>query len=1078
MKRTITILLLSLLAIYCNAQLVRQPITNYTPRDYGLDVPTYSYSLAEGDNGIIYVGTAFGVLQFDGVSWRFIPVRVGANVTSIAVHKGIVYVGCHTDFGYLSPNETGMFQFKSLAVNLNETDKNFSAIWKTLVLNDTIIFQAEERMFLFHNDSLTVIKPKESFHLAFVENGKLFVREREQGLLAFDGKKFNELLWGDTFQKHGVFSILPYGDNQRLICTRDIGFWVQAENKVSKLELGDELEEKLSRADLLGGIRLKDGNYAFNTLKEGIFILDSTLALIANYSINSGMLSSEVWDLIQDRYGNLWSATQRGASRLQYTSPFSIFGQSVGLFGSVNASTKFNGSYLIGTNEGLFVSNVQGQKVFESVPSVQGSVWAIEKSPQGLWIATENGLWLFNGKTYKQINRNKISGLRFIPESNWIIAAGVNGFNIFDASSKALLLALPNVKAESYGLAYQYNKPEGYYEIWMGSKTSGVWQFKIQNDLTASYDFYSLEDGLPPDWVCAYQAGHEIVFATSNGMLRFISPQELHSLLNDDSMDIENLRGYFDLVDFPKYSNSRAITAFYYNEDMSFVGLDYHVNSVSMNDSIPNDFHFKTLELGRLNVINRVDDEILVGGDNGLAIVTNIDFSRRDIKVPNLVIRRISIGGDSTVWHGDIKPNQKAFVIPYELNSVQVDLASCYFDNGTTALYTWRYKGDEESIYRWTSQSSIPFSNLREGDYDVVFMAKNANDIISEEFTISLKVLPPWYRNWWAYSLYAVLSILMVYLIIQYNIRRLKEQNKKLEEIVKARTKEVVDQKNHIEHILQDIQASINYAQRIQQALLPARELLKEYFPKHFIIFHPRDVVSGDFYWATKIDKWVVVTVADCTGHGVPGAFMSMLGVSFLNEIVRRKEVVSASMILNHLRKAVIEALKQTGKQNEQKDGMDMSLAVINIENKTCMWAGANNPLYVVRNGRPNDNFFDDSCGKCKIIDFENNHIIEIKGDKMPVAIHTIMEDYRNHQFQLQNGDRLFMFTDGFSDQFGGPDFKKFMAKNFKQLIATTAKLPIIQQGLEIDKAFKLWAGYNVTEYDQIDDVTVMGIEI
>lgn len=1078
MKRIVGLVILALLVFSGNAQLLRQPISNFTPRDYGQDVSSYTYSVAECDNGLIYVGTSFGVIQYDGVTWRFIPVKVGASVTSIVVHNGTVYLGCHGDFGYLTANDLGKYQFKSLASDLSEIDLNFSAIWKTLILNDTIVFQAEERLFLYHNDSLTIVTPKESFHLAFVDGGKLFVRERSQGLLAFDGEKFNAVKGGETFLNHGVFAVLPYIDNQRLIATREIGFWIQNEDGIARLKLDQKLEKILLEADLMGGLKLNDGNYAFNSLKEGVFILDSTLNLKANYSINSGMLSSEVWDIIQDRYGNLWSATQKGPSRLQYTSPFSIFGQAVGLFGSVQAASKIDDTYLVGTNEGLFVSNVQGQKVFESVSKVTGSVWAIESSPIGLWIATENGLWLYNGKSFSKINQHKISSLSFIKEYNWIIAAGVGGFFVIDASTTSVLLTIPNAKAEAYGIAYRMIQDKGQCEIWMGTKTSGVWQLIIDKNLKYTYDIYGLDDGLPPDWVCAYQAGSEVIFATSNGMLRFISPKELHSLLNDNSMDVESLRGYFDLVDFPMYSSDRAITAFHYNKDISFVGLDYNVNAIDMNDSIPSDFLFKTLELGRLNVISKFDDELLVGGDNGFAVVTKINSKSKKSIPPNLALRGISIGTDSVVWYGDVALNDKPLIIPYSLNSIQVDLASNYFDNGVTALYTWRFKGDEESIYRWVSQSSVNLNNLREGEYEVVFIAKNTHDRISEEHTLRFRVLPPWYRTWWAYTLYTIASILLIYGIIQFNIKRLKEQNKRLEEIVEARTKEVVEQKNHIEHILQDIQASISYAQRIQQALLPARELLKEYFPKHFILFHPRDVVSGDFYWATKVNQWVIVTVADCTGHGVPGAFMSMLGISFLNEIVRRKEVASASMILDLLRKAVIEALKQTGKQNEQKDGMDMSLAAINLETNICMWAGANNPLYIVRNGQPTGDIFEDNCGKCKTIAFENNHLIEVKGDKMPVAIHTIMDNYRNHQVQLEKGDRLFMFTDGFSDQFGGPDYRKFMAKNFKDLIAKSANLPIIQQGLEIDKAFKLWRNFNGNDYDQIDDVTVMGIEI
>jgi serine phosphatase RsbU (regulator of sigma subunit) len=1077
-KRLLFSLIVTLVFSNASAQLLRQPITNFTPREYGQNIPPYTYSVAECDNGFIYVGTTYGVLQFDGVSWRSINVKLGAAVTSIAIHNGIVFIGCHGDFGYLTPTDLGNFVYKSLAEELPDADKNFSAIWKTHVISNSIIFQAEERIFVYQNNSISILKPKVSFHQAFSVNNSLIVRERGLGLLEFDGSQFNIMPGSEVFAEYGVFAILPFKENSYLLATRERGLWINNQQEYKRFDLEGKVEKLLSDAELIGGIILDDGNYAFYSLKGGIFIFDSSLNLIANYSISSGMLTSEVRDLIQDSYGNIWSATQKGVSRLQYTSSFSIFNQSVGLFGSVQSIAKINDNFLVGTNEGLYISQAQGVKIFEEVSGVAGSVWVMRSTPSGVWIATENGLWFFDGSSFLQINKFKLSALTYIPEKKWIVTAGVEGMYIINEQTKENLISLGNIRAQSYGLAYELDNQTGDCQIWMGTKTTGVWQFIVNSKFKVTSDYYNFEDGLPFDWVCAYQAGTKVVFATSNGMLRFITPKEMMQLLDDDSQEFQDMRGYFDLVDFPMHSHDKPITAFQYNPSESFVGLDYSVFSVNMSDSIPNNYEFKSLELGRLNVINKIENDLFIGGDDGFAIVKRIDRKERDYPIPNLSIRTIVIGKDSLVWHGDIPLGDKTIVIPYSLNSIHVDLASTYFDNGVTAQYSWMLKGSQEGFSRWSNQSTVILTNLREGDYELLLVAKNIHNDTSKVLSIKFRVLAPWYRTWWALIIYILVAIIIVFQIIQFNIKRLKEQNRRLEEIVKERTREVVEQKERIQHILEDIQSSINYAQRIQQALLPSRELLKDYLPNHFIIFHPRDVVSGDFYWATKINDWVIITVADCTGHGVPGAFMSMLGISFLNEIVRKKEVTNTALVLNELRATIIEALKQTGKQNEQKDGMDMSIVAINVKTMKCLWAGANNPLYIVRKGSAPEDISEQDNKKIRIHSYPQNHLIEYKGDKMPVAIYTVMDDYTSHEITLEKGDRLYLFTDGYSDQFGGDDYRKFLAKNFKQLIAQTSSLSVDNQRNEIDRAFVEWKNAKGVEGEQIDDVTVLGIEV
>ncbi len=1064
------------------SQLTRQPISNYTPTEYGQQYSSYTHAIAEDDNGMIYIGTAFGILQFDGISWRFIPVKSGVHITSLAVYNNTVFVGSQGEFGVLKANDLGKLEYHSLSKQLPSTESGFSRIWKTLVWKQQIVFQAEEKLFIYFNDSITVVNPQNSFHLAFVADEKLFVRERGVGLLEFDGIKFSLVPNGQMFSDIGIFAILPFQEDSKLMVTLEKGLWMWDKANFTKIKRDIAYNTKLINAEIIGGIKLSDGNYALKTMKNGILILDKSLNIIIEYSENTGMLSSDIKDIIEDEYGNLWAATQRGASRLLYTCPFSYFNQSSGMYGTVQATGKIGDDLLVGTSVGLFINHPIGMKAFEEVPETKGSgsVWAIERSPKGLWIATENGLWLYDGNHFMNINQRNASSLRYVVERDWIISAGRRGVQIIESKSKTLLQNIDEIKGDTYGIAYKFHDLNQICEIWVGTKNSGVFQLLIEPTLKYNIDFYmGSDDGLPSDWICSYKAGEDVVFASSDGMLRFVYPEEIYALLKDSTIGIDDLRGYFDFVDFPKSSYDKSITAFHFDHNESYAAMDYHVYSISMRDSIPSNYDYVTLQLGRINTIEKQGDEIFVGGDIGLAIVNQQKFIKSYYAKPYLLLRSINIGYDSTIWHGDAPLNERQFVIPFSMNALNISISSTYHDNGIGAQYSWMLKGVDKGYTRWTNHGNIQLSNLREGDYELFMVAKNIHDEFGNEIRFGFKILPPWYRSLWAYALYAVTSIILVFFIIQFNIRRLKAQNRRLEEIVRERTKEVVEQKEHIENILEDIRSSINYAQRIQQALLPSQDLINEYLPNHFIIFRPRDVVSGDFYWASKVGQWIIVTVVDCTGHGVPGAFMSMLGISFLHEIVRKEEVVNAAIVLNELRKAVIEALKQTGKQNEQKDGMDMSLIALNLETKKCLWAGANNPLYIVRKnakGFEKEKLHENI--KHRFFTYEESSLHEIKADKMPVAIHTIMDEYTNHEIDLMDGDRLYLFTDGFSDQFGGPDYRKFMAKSFKELIAKTSKLPIAKQGKAMEKTLIDWMIQGGDDVEQIDDVTVMGIEI
>ncbi len=262
----------------------------------------------------------------------------------------------------------------------------------------------------------------------------------------------------------------------------------------------------------------------------------------------------------------------------------------------------------------------------------------------------------------------------------------------------------------------------------------------------------------------------------------------------------------------------------------------------------------------------------------------------------------------------------------------------------------------------------------------------------------------------------------------------------------------ISEQKDKIEWQQKELGESLEYASSIQSALLPDLRYFSKIFPDNFVLFKPRDIVSGDFYWYARKGNRVAVTAADCTGHGVPGAFMSMLGISFLNEIVS-KCIPRANTILNRLRENVMKALHQTGDIHENKDGMDIALCVFDLEDMVMEYSGAFNPLYLIHKGE----------------------LHEIRGDKMPIGINAVVErSFTNHTIKLRKGDLVYLFSDGYADQFGGPDDKKFKYSALKELLLKTHLKPMEAQKKEIERTLLRWKG----GYEQVDDILLVGLKI
>ena len=280
-----------------------------------------------------------------------------------------------------------------------------------------------------------------------------------------------------------------------------------------------------------------------------------------------------------------------------------------------------------------------------------------------------------------------------------------------------------------------------------------------------------------------------------------------------------------------------------------------------------------------------------------------------------------------------------------------------------------------------------------------------------------------------------------------------RDEIEKKNDELEIQKKTAEDQRDEIKEQKEEIMASIHYARRIQTAVLPPAKFISKILPDHFFILNrPRDIVSGDYYWMAQKGNKTIIAAADCTGHGVPGAFMSLLGVSFLNEVINKMDDVFANVILDKLRDSVINALNQAGTEGLTKDGMDLAMCVLDLNTYELQFAGANNPLYLIRN-------------------FE---LTETKADKMPIGLYDDNKPFSNNIIQLQKDDAFYIFSDGYPDQFGGPCGKKFMYKRMKELLVSIQDKSMTEQKEILEKTIEDWQG----DQFQVDDMLIIGVKV
>ncbi|WP_027002606.1 triple tyrosine motif-containing protein [Hugenholtzia roseola] len=879
-------------------------------------------------------------------------------------------------------------------------------------------------------------------------------------------------------------------------------------------------------------------HYLLTSHNGGAILIDAQGNILRRIDENSGLQTNMAFKLAPDNFGGIWFGMNQGISRAELLSPFEQWSEQDGLKDMVLSVVRYGGKIYAGTFAGLFVLEGNRFEPLGDIKRACWDLRVLkEGNTESLLIASSGGLFLLESIDNQAIEAKKQTSFRLelirekssyalwlSPKKDYFYVSGRKGVLRYDKIKEAkaetsaaqrwkLTRLADDLEADVRSL---YEMPNG--EIWVASAYNGFLKITFAAPNPASdtiqtqfrVQYYDTKKGLPSNnWVNVYpfldKKTNQVrpIFTTGKGIYQYNAEKDRFE--PDFAFDLP-AQDVFRLVQTPK-------------GELFLGGLTTKKGLIRKGTSQGQKWEwqdkiFRRLPEMGLEAIYADGDSLLwLGGSEGLF---KYDLRRKGFEWQpfEAQIRKIVLSEkDSTIFYGAffqkgqndttfrfIKAQPQDFVpiLEYAHNSLLFYCASSYLEEPQTTLYSYFLEGFDEHWSAWTPLSQKEYTNLPEGSYLFQVRARNLYQTESQVATFAFEVLPPWYRTFWAYAAYFLFGVGFFYTILKINGLRLKKQNQYLEQKVQIRTQEIqkkneqIQQKNteleqqqeeirvQAENLIElneelrqqhkflqdsladiadknkDITASINYARRIQQALLPSIEVFKQHLPQSFVFFQPKDIVSGDFYWLQERHNQLILVVADCTGHGVPGAFMSLIGMNLLHEIAILYQ--QPHLILDELHERLTLLLNKKNNA-ESRDGMDMGVCVWDRDLQRLSFAGAKFSLVMVAEGE----------------------LSEIKGDIMPIGHLLHRENYHytckviDLAAQNQQDTAFYLFSDGFQDQFGGEENKKFMKKRFKELLLKMNQngIAIEEQQQALSQIFNNWRG----EQPQIDDVLVVGFK-
>ena len=1070
-------------------------IRNFLPKNYRAGVA--NWAVVQDRRGVMYFGNDKGILEFNGVDWRLIKTSNNSSVFSLAIDaQGHIYAGGGRTFGILKPDSTGLLQYESLTNLIDFQKSPFEEVWSIKTVKEGVIFQTDERLFVYKDGKINAVTPSSSstyFTFGYEVRGRYYVQQNSYGLMELVNGKLVLVKGTEPFSNTLIAQVLPFEKDKLLLCIEGEGLSI-LDTKGVITPFKTDADLFLQEFRIYNAIILDEDKIALATLGIGLVVIDLKGKILHLFNKRNGLADDFVISLCPDGQGGIWLGSYHGISRLEYPSPLSIFNERYHkISGVVNSIVRHKGETYIATMNGLYVLKSRNltknfsEAEFKKVKDIAIDCWGLLSVGDELIIATFSGLKSLKGDVLTSIGSVN-------PQTFCMVRSSKDPNRIFVGSAYSVrsLVKVGNEwvdsgKLEGIREEIRFIKEDSEGNLWLSTKNKGIIKVRFGDffSLNPYLERYGTAQGLP-----AFGGNHlflingEIRIGTEEGVYRY--DKQFNKFYIDHDFDEPFNKGKYS-VRYPTLDNKGNLW-FFSNMNEGEISLMVRQENGT--------YKYQPKVLARLNDLQ--DIQYIFAEDGGVIWLSDVDGiyryeSKEKSKLNfefNALIKEVAIGKDSVIFKGTYfdkdfvnsleQPAILVPTLPYKYNSLRFKAASVSYNEENVNLFQNYLENFDKEWSKWSEDHTKEYTNLAEGTYTYHVRSKDVYGKTSKEATYKFTILPPWYRTGLAYFVYSFLLVGSFWGFVRWRVHTIQKEKEVLTEKVTERTFELAEANDTLKQVnnelnktvsqvqfankqiekhrdeltkqKENIESSIRYARRIQDAMLPYQDKLTSLFPEYFIFYRPRDIVSGDFYWFTERNGKIIITAVDCTGHGVPGAFMSMIGFSTLSQVVNENNITSSDEILNHLHEGIRLSLKQ--EETENRDGMDMALCVIDREKNTLEYSGAKNPLFIYQNGV----------------------IEQVKADKMPIGGLQKEEKraFTKHTFDISQPTNIYLFTDGYHDQFGGEQGRKFMTHNLFALLQENASKPMNEQLKIIENTMDNW----INGYEQIDDMLIIGLKV
>ncbi|MGD2090423.1 MAG: response regulator [Candidatus Aminicenantes bacterium] len=770
---------------------------NYGPKKEEAIQPQ-NWGILQDKRGIIYIGNNGGVIEFDGISRRLITVPNWV-VRSIAIDDvGTVYVGGKYEMGFLAPDSKGKLQYVSLLDHIKDNQKNFSDVWETHSTKEGIYFRTEKFLFRWNSGRIKIWETDQDhpFKASFVCRGKYFIHRVKSGLMHIFKDSLKLVPGGEAFASERVYMMVPYDTQKLLVGTSANGLYLYDGTKTAPFPT--EVDEYLREKQLYHGIRLSNspGDFALATRWGGLVIIEANGRLKEIFTKEYGLLDNSVWHVFEDFQGNLWLALNFGISKVEYNSPFNIYDDRSNLPGLVLSVVKHRNDLFAGTTRGLFFLEPPG--TFRPIPGIPGSCRSLLSIDDSVLAATSYGLFQVENNKERMVIENR--SFVVLPSQKdtkriWIgTRQGLVSLYLTNENGQwAKEYTFENITQEIYTIV---EDEKG--NLWLGTRTKGVIKVDFSTRGTISnpvVTHYHTSHQLPAGEVNVFMAaGHVMFAAPEKGIFRFDEQNKVFvpdASLGQEFAGGEKGRGVFRIVEDK-------------NKNIWLHSRGKNIQAIPQPDGtfVKNKKPFLRLPVRQVNSIypDPGGDIIWFAGTEGL-IRYDLKINKKcDHDYPTL-IRQVLVNG-KLVFHGYKSEAKPRFpIIDYKDRNLRFLFAAPFFEEETETKYRYLLEGYDEHWSDWSKETQKDYTNLESGLHTFRVRAKNVYEHVSKEAAFQFKILPPWYKTWWAFLIYAVAAFLMVFLIVKWRSRQLVMEKQRLEQIVKDRTKEIEEKSEQLKEM-------------------------------------------------------------------------------------------------------------------------------------------------------------------------------------------------------------------------------------------------------------------------------------